>query len=216
MSNELTPKQEAFCQKYIELGNATEAYYAAYDAQGSKPITANRKAKELLDNGKIAARVRELQAGHQKRHEVTVDRVVKEFARLAFLDIRKVFDENGNLRPIHELDDDTAAAIAGLEVEVRRVPGESDEDLEGQPHGGALKRQHGTTARLHKIKLADKKGALDSIARHLGMFTDKTEVTGKDGGPIETKHSGSVTLEADLQSKSLDELTRLFTEKMKG
>ena len=187
MSSNLTPKQEAFCRKYIELGCATKAYYAAYDAKGSKPITANRRAKDLLDNSKIAARVRELQAIHQKKHEVTVDRVVKEFARLAFLDIRKVFDEEGNLRPIHEMDDDTAAAIAGIEVEVRRVGGEPDEEMEGQPHGGALRRQHGTTARLHKIKLSDKKGALDSLARHLGMFVDKTEITGKDGGPIVTQ-----------------------------
>ena len=34
MTDKLTPKQEAFCLKYIELGNATEAYYAAYDAGG--------------------------------------------------------------------------------------------------------------------------------------------------------------------------------------
>jgi phage terminase small subunit len=74
----LTPKQEKFCQKYIELGCATKAYFASYDAQGSKPITANRKAKELLDNGKIAARVRELQAIHRKRHEVTVDSITAE------------------------------------------------------------------------------------------------------------------------------------------
>ena len=46
------------------------------------------------------------------------------------------------------------------------------------------------------------------------MFTDKAEISGPNGGPIETKHS--ITLEADLQSKSLDELTRLFTERMKG
>lgn len=199
MAKELTPKQEAFCQKYIELGCATKAYYAAYDAKGSKPITANRKAKELLDNGKIAARVRELQAIHQKRHEVTVDRVIQEFARLAFLDIRKAFDEEGRLKPIHELDDETAAAIAGLEVETL---------FEGR---GSEREAIG---RLHKVKLTDKKGALDSLARHLGMFIDKAEITGKDGGPIETKHSGVVV--ADLQSKSLDELTRLFTEKMKG
>lgn len=214
MAHELTPKQEAFCQKYIELGCAADAYRAAYNAEKMKPVTIRRKAAELLEHGNVSARVRELQALHQKRHEVTVDRVIQEFARLAFLDIRKAFDENGNLKPIHELDDDTAAAIAGLEVEVRRVAGEADEELEGQPHGGALKRQHGITARLHKIKLTDKKGALDSIARHLGMFIDKAEITGKDGGPIETKHSGVVI--ADLQGKSLDELTRLFTEKMKG
>jgi hypothetical protein len=46
------------------------------------------------------------------------------------------------------------------------------------------------------------------------MFIDKSEVSGPNGGPIETKHSGTVI--ADLQSKSLDELTMLFTEKMKG
>jgi phage terminase small subunit len=78
MTSNLTPKQERFAQKYIETGNATEAYYAAYDAAGSKPVTANRRAKELLDNGKIAARVRALQEIHQKRHEVTVDSITKE------------------------------------------------------------------------------------------------------------------------------------------
>jgi phage terminase small subunit len=74
----LTPKQEKFCLKYIETGNATEAYYAAYDAEGSKPITANRRAKELLDNSKIAARVRALQAMHVERHIVTVDSITTE------------------------------------------------------------------------------------------------------------------------------------------
>ena len=74
----LTPKQEAFCLRYVELGDATKAYYAAYDAKGSKPITANRAAKTLLDNPKIAARVREIQAVHFSRHVVTVDSITAE------------------------------------------------------------------------------------------------------------------------------------------
>lgn len=78
MSNNLTPKQEAFCQKYIELGDATKAYYAAYDAKGSKPITANRAAKELLDNPKIATRLRELRDLSQERHLVTVQSITAE------------------------------------------------------------------------------------------------------------------------------------------
>ena len=78
MSHELTPKQERFCQKYIELGDATKAYYAAYDAKSSKPITANRAAKELLDNPKIAARVRALRDMSQERHLVTVDSLTAE------------------------------------------------------------------------------------------------------------------------------------------
>lgn len=31
---------------------------------------------------------------------------------------------------------------------------------------------------IKKYKLADKKGALDSVGRHLGMFTDKLQVDG--------------------------------------
>lgn len=73
MAKKLTPKQEAFCQAYIETGNASEAYRQAYDAEKMKPATVNRNAKALLDNSKIATRLEALRAEHQKRHNVTVD-----------------------------------------------------------------------------------------------------------------------------------------------
>jgi len=74
----LTPKQEAFCQAYIETGNASEAYRSSYNASNMKPETVNRTAKELLDNPKIAARIKQLQESHQKRHNVTVDSLLAE------------------------------------------------------------------------------------------------------------------------------------------
>lgn len=74
----MTPKQEAFCLAFIETGNASEAYRQAYDADGMKPATINRKAKELTDNGKIAARLAELRAGHLERHQFTVDDMVRQ------------------------------------------------------------------------------------------------------------------------------------------
>lgn len=43
-----------------EAGNASEAYRRAYDAGKMKAATVNRKAKELMDNGKITARIEEL------------------------------------------------------------------------------------------------------------------------------------------------------------
>ena len=183
MSGGLTPKQEAFCQRYIETGNATEAYRLAYDAKGMKPSSVSRKAFELLENVKITAYLADLKARQLKRHDVTVDRVLAEYAKLAFLDIRKAFDADGNLRPIHELDDDTAAAIAGLEVEALFEGRGADREL---------------TGRLHKLKLSDKKGALDSLAKHLGMFIDRTEITGKDGGPIVTKEQRDAAVTAAL------------------
>lgn len=73
----MTPKQEKFCQLYVELGNASEAYRQAYDASRMKEATVNRKAKELLDNGKITARLAELKAHHAERHDMTVDDIAK-------------------------------------------------------------------------------------------------------------------------------------------
>jgi phage terminase small subunit len=83
----MTPKQEKFCQLYVELGNASEAYRRCYNAEGMSAASVNRKAKDLLDNGKIAARLGELRATHAERHAVTVDDIAqmlredREFAR---------------------------------------------------------------------------------------------------------------------------------------
>lgn len=67
----LTPKQERFCNYYIETGNASEAYRRAYDAGKMKPDSVNRKAFELLENVKIAARVRELQEEFNRKSDLT-------------------------------------------------------------------------------------------------------------------------------------------------
>jgi len=74
----LTPKQEAFCQRYLETGNASEAYRLSYDAKAMKPETVNRSAKELMDNRKIAARLDELRAVVQETHAVTIASLLAE------------------------------------------------------------------------------------------------------------------------------------------
>ena len=78
MKTDLTVKQEKFCQLYIELGNASEAYRQSYDSTNMADATINRKAKELTDNGKIGARLGELRAEHAQRHAVTVDSLIDE------------------------------------------------------------------------------------------------------------------------------------------
>lgn len=74
----LTPKQEKFCQLYIELGDASAAYRGAYNAENMKAVTVNRKAKFMLDQGKIGARVAELKAEIKERHKITVDDLIAE------------------------------------------------------------------------------------------------------------------------------------------
>jgi len=85
----LTLKQEKFVQAYIETGNASEAYRQAYDVSPtSKPNTVEKRACELLKNGKVAGRVAELQATHQQRHEITVDTLVAELEEARALAIK--------------------------------------------------------------------------------------------------------------------------------
>ena len=74
----LTPKQEGFCLSYRETGNASEAYRRNYNCEKMITDSINRKAKELLDNGKIAARLSELGSVTAKRHAVTVDSLIAE------------------------------------------------------------------------------------------------------------------------------------------
>lgn len=83
---ELTPKQEKFCQLYVETGNASDAYRETYTTKG-KPETVNRMAKEMLDNPKISARVAVLRERLIKKHNVTVDSLIEELEqarKLAF------------------------------------------------------------------------------------------------------------------------------------
>ena len=92
--------------------------------------------------------------------EITTERILKERARMAFFDPRKLFDKTGRPIPIHELDDDTAAAIAGLDV------------LEEFETTGKVKTLIGYTK---KYKLADKNASLTSLERQRGMYKADNE-----------------------------------------
>lgn len=74
----LTIKQETFAQKYIETGVASEAYRIAYDTENMMAKTVWEEASRLLADPKVSARVKELKALHQERHEITVDSITQE------------------------------------------------------------------------------------------------------------------------------------------
>lgn len=78
----LRPKQENFCNYYVESGNASDAYRRAYGCEKMKPKTVNRKAVELLSNGKITARVNELQAEIKAKSDIKKEDIVRLCARV--------------------------------------------------------------------------------------------------------------------------------------
>jgi len=127
------------------------------------------------------------------RTEITQDRVLREYAKLGFFDPRNLFLPDGSPVPIQALDDDTAAAIAGLDV------------LEVYEGTGADRKFVGY---VKKYKIASKIGALDSMAKHLGLFIDRQEITGPDGGPLQMQ----VSRIAGMTETELDAARKLLAE----
>ena len=74
----LTQKREAFCLAYIETGNQSDAYRAAFDAENMKAETVYKRASELMTNGEIKGRISELQAQAVERSLVTVQSLTEE------------------------------------------------------------------------------------------------------------------------------------------
>jgi phage terminase small subunit len=161
MADKLTIKQEKYAQGLFTGLSQREAYKQAYDASGMTDKSIDEEACRIAADLKVSTRIIELEDELRLRNMVTIERVVTEYAKLGFFDPRKLFNDNGSPKEITELDDDTAAALAGLDVQ---------EVYEGF---GEDRKFVGYTK---KYKLTDKKAALDSMAKHLGMFTDKAEV----------------------------------------
>ena len=79
----LTIKQEKFCRSFVgpAEGNASDADRAAYNAEKMLPSTVNRKAKELIDNGKIAARIDALRAEYAAQNAITIEEITGALRR---------------------------------------------------------------------------------------------------------------------------------------
>jgi len=159
----LTARQRAFVAEYlVDLCAAKAAIRAGFSARNATRIGA-----ELLGKTHVAAEIAAAMNARSERTEITQDRVLRELARIGFLDIRRAFNPDGSLKPLDQLDDDTVAAIAGIEVSEMR-------DRDGVVVGAAK-----------KIRLVDKLGALTKLAQHLGMLDPKLMIKGDNQNPLQ-------------------------------
>lgn len=162
----LTTKQKCFVDEYlVDLDPVQAAIRAGYD-----PKTARRSAQQNMRKPELQQAIHAAMQKRQVRTEITQDRVIQEYARLAFFDPRKLFYADGSPKPIEALDDDTAAAVMGIDVR---------EEYEG---AGEERVFVGYTK---KYRLANKISALGSLAKHIGLF-DKPDGQSpeKDSGVI--------------------------------
>lgn len=161
----LTDKQKKFCLEYLIDLNGTQAAIRA----GYSQNTARAIAFENLTKPDIVEELNRLRADIVKKTKITPERILQEYARIGFSDVRKTITASGTLKNPHEWDDDTAAAIAGVEVVTRTSGYGDDAEIEY----------------VHKIRHWDKKAALDSMAKHLGMFDGKKGADDPDSAETE-------------------------------
>ncbi len=151
----LNQRQRRFVEQYLILGEGrAAAIRAGYSAKSAIELACY--LKRLPNVARAIERGRETQA---RAAHVEASRVLAEYARLAFSDLGRVaaWGQNGlMLKPWGEIAEDDRAAIASLS-------------------GG----KDGACIRLHS-----KQRALDSLARHLGLFPPRGPAKQAAGPPM--------------------------------
>jgi phage terminase small subunit len=161
----LSPRQKRFVAEYLVDLNATQAAIRA----GYSARTAEQQGPRLLGNVGIAAALQEARVKLQIRTDITQDRVLAELALLAFSDVSHFqVNDAGHLQLAPHA---PLAAMRSVSSIKRSV---------------TVDKQGGVTRDV-EIKLWDKPGPLKLAGRHVGLFPDRVEVTGKDGGPVKTQ-----------------------------
>jgi phage terminase small subunit len=174
------PKWELFAQEVANGSPVSQAYVTA----GFKPNDGNARALR----GKQAVSKR-IQAILEVREHIqtkaiekaiedtgiSIGSVLTELAKIGFSDIRKAVKWGEGL------------AVKNGDGEVTVANGVSlvgSEDIDDNT-AAAISEVSQTKDGL-KVKFHDKRGALVDIGRHLGMFKDNLQVSGPNGGPMES------------------------------
>jgi phage terminase small subunit len=145
----LTAKQSAFVAEYLKDLNATQAAIRA----GYSKNNADKIGSQLLGKSRVSTAIQLVTEARSRRTEIAADNVVREIARLAFFDPRRLFDVKGKFLPIAKWPDEVAAAISSIEIVKAKGKGKKP-DL------------------ITKVRFWDKSKNLELLGRHLRIFLD--------------------------------------------
>ncbi len=175
----LTDKQQRFCDEYLIDLNATQAAIrAGYSAKNADKI-----GPELLGKTRVAEYIAERKQDRIARTEITQDRVLRELAIIAFsnaadyasiIEKDAMVDVNGVNVPLEDAD--------GNPIKYRTVEPVLTEDLTEEQKRALAVIKKGRDG--FEVKPYDKVRALELLGKHLGMWTEKVEVTEKAENPF--------------------------------
>lgn len=164
-TDKITGRVEQFCWNYADptrratFANGTAAYLAANPEV--KPDSARARAAKLLATDSVKARVNEIRAELNRRHELAADLVLNQHMRVLLLDQVSLLDHlrRGDLENLPD-------EVRDL-LEVEQVSSKDGVRL--------------------LVNLPAKHQSRVEVAKILGMTKEKLELTGADGGAIVTK-----------------------------
>lgn len=147
----LNAKRQRFVEEYlIDLNGTQAAIRAGYSAK-----TANEQAAQLLANLSVQEEISKAMAERSKRTGVNQDRVVMELAKIAFAVPGDFIDDDGTIMEGATLDD--LAAVQSIKR--KRSYSNTGETIENE------------------VKCYDKVKALELLGKHIGMWSNKLNVT---------------------------------------
>lgn len=154
--SELTEKQKRFCEEYLIDLNATQSAIRA----GYSEKTAYSIGCENLTKPEIQNYISELQEQRAKDSCITQQKVMTELSRVAFGDIKNLFDDMGRLRDMSEIESEVTSGIKSVNVLTEKIMGNGETNYE---------------VTLKKVEQHDKLKALDMISKMLGFYSKDNE-----------------------------------------
>ena len=167
-SNGVTDKQEKFIQELLKGKSQREAYKTAYPTSLKwKESAVDTQASILLSNSRVLER-------YTKLHE----RLIKEAEDDCIITAKQVLQELTNIAMANG-SDYSQVVQAGNEVEISFTPTDKLDASKRSAIASIKSTQSGIEVKQH-----DKVKALELLGKHLKLFTDVAEVSGKDGQPL--------------------------------
>jgi phage terminase small subunit len=172
MTTNLSDRHRAFADEYLKDFNGTAAYKrAGYKGTGA---AAHVGASKLLAREDIQAYLQVRTTENAEKAGDKQQEVLARMVSMALGDIRGMFDQNGCLKPIHELTAEQAAMLQGVET---------FEEFSGRGEDRVM------VGYTRKVRFIPRTDAVKLLGQHLGMFSKKVEVSGPDGKPVQHEHA---------------------------
>ena len=158
--NKLTPKQQLFADYYVGEGNLNATRSARLAGYKGEDNSLAAQGSRLLRNVKVREYIEEQLANLS----LSAGEVLTILTRQAKASLADVLDDDGRF----DLGDAKKRGVDGLLKK--------------------LKINHTKEGVHYEYEMYDAQSAAVHLGKVHKLFTDKQEITGKDGGPLETTH----------------------------